>query len=158
MLSGSSGGFLSGLELVEARQEGGIRLALPARRFSLSIENTTLDVTAKKVTNCAVPSYCVACGLIGADPPGTYKPCVQARLEAGAASPYTLELELADTAGEVIFRAPEFAAGGDSLRYVQLPLYSMPNRPFSAGWYIVTGRARSGGEVIGTASLLLRID
>ncbi len=147
MLSGSSGGFTSGLELVEARLDGGIRLVLPAAQVSLSIEKTVLDVTGRKVANCAVPSYCVACGLIGADPPGTYKPCVQARVEGRPGA----DLELHNAAGTTVFRA---AALTGSLRYVQVPLYSRPNEPLAPGLYTLVVKASGEAE----AWLVVRIE
>ncbi len=147
MLTGSSGGFVLGLELVEARLDGGIRLVLPAAQVSLSIEKTVLDVTGRKVTNCAVPSYCVACGLIGADPPGTYKPCVQARVEGRPGA----DLELRNPAGTAVFRA---AALAGSLRYVQVPLYSRPNEPLAPGLYTLVVKANGEAE----ASMVVRIE
>ena len=157
LMSGSSGGFASGQYLVEARLDG-IHLSIPAARLSLSVENNLLDVTGKKVTNCAVPSYCVACGLIGADPPGTYKPCAQARVESHASTAYTLELELANAAGQVVFRAPQSAGDpGALLRYVQLRLYSAPNAPLPPGPYLVLTRLKSGTDVLATSSIALQI-
>jgi hypothetical protein len=147
MLTGSSGGFVFGLELVEARLDGGSRLALPASQLSLSIENTVLDVTGRKVTNCAVPSYCAACGLIGADPPGTFKPCVQARVEGRPG----VELELQNAAGQTVFR---LAPTQSPLRYVQVPLYSRPNEPLPPGVYTLLARIRGEAE----AWLMVRID
>ena len=83
MLTGSSGGFTQGRTLVEATVAG-IRFPAPAPALKLGMESLTLDVTGRHVTNCAVPCYFVACGLVpGADPPGTYKPCAQARVGAG---------------------------------------------------------------------------
>ena len=145
MLTGSSGGFILGLELVEARLDGGIRLVLPAAQVSLSIEKTVLDVTGRKVTNCAVPSYCVACFL--ADPPGTYKPCVQARVEGRPGA----DLELHNAAGTTVFRA---AALAGSLRYVQVPLYSRPNEPLAPGLYTLVVKAKGEAE----ASMVVRIE
>ncbi len=147
MMSGSSGGFVFGLELVEARLDGGIRLALPTPQVSLSIENTLLDVTGRKVTNCAVPSYCVACGLIGADLPGTYRPCVQARVEGRPGA----EIELQNAAGQTVFRA---AASSAPLRYIQVPLYSKANEPLAPGLYTLLARIRGEAE----ASLVVRIE
>ncbi len=157
LLSGSSGGFSSGLYLVEARLDG-IRLGLAAPRLSVSIESPVLDVTGKKVTNCAIPYYCVACGLIGADGPGVYKPCAQARVEANATTPFTVELELADAAGQVVFRGPQTAGGpGDAVRYIQLQLYAQPNAPFPPGTYSLTTRLRAGAVVLATATAVIQI-
>lgn len=147
LLTGSSGGFAIGLELVEARLDGGLRLTVPAPLVSLSIEATVLNVSGRQVTNCAVPSYCVACGLIGADPPGTYKPCAQARVEASKPA----ELEVRNALGATVFRAPSSQA---VFRYVQLPLYSKPNEPLLPGLYTLV--ATIEGEA--AASLSFRIE
>ena len=81
MLSGSSGGFTQGRTLVEATVAGGIHFPAPSPSVQLGMESLSLNVSGQKVTNCAVPCYFVACGLVpGADPPGTYKPCAQARV------------------------------------------------------------------------------
>jgi len=159
--TGSSGGFLSGMDLVEVRLDG-VHLAIPAPGLSLSVENTVLDVSGKKVTNCVVPSYCAACGFIN---PGTYKPCAQARVDGNAARPYTLELELQDAAGRVVFKAPASAGpAGELLRYIQLELYSQANQPVPVvstlppGAYTLVTRLRSGVDVLATASLALRIN
>ncbi len=157
LLSGSSGGFSSGLYLAEARLDG-IRVAIPTPKLSLSLENSELDVTGKKVTNCAVPYYCAACGFGGADGPGVYKPCAQVRLEGNASSAYTLELELLNEAGEVVFRAPEASGGpGDWLRYVQVQLYSQPNRPIPLGAYSVVTRLKNNGVTLATSTRALQI-
>jgi hypothetical protein len=156
--TGSSGGFTGNLDLVEVRMEG-IRLAVPVPRLSVGMESAVLNVSGKKVTNCAVPSYCAACGLLGADPPGTYKPCVQARIEGRADTDYTFELELQDASGRVVYRAPAVAgASGELLNYVQLQLYAPPNQPVPAGMYTLVGRLKSGPDVLATAAFALRIE
>ena len=89
MLTGSSGGFFESYTLVYARIAGNTVFAAPSPTLELTAESRDFDVSGGHVTNCAVPCYFVACGLLpGADPPGTYKPCFQARvrLQESAAS------------------------------------------------------------------------
>lgn len=154
LMTGSSGGFTDNLELVEVRLDG-VRLALPSPQLSLSVESTVLDVTGKRVTNCVIPSYCIACV---SDLPGTYKPCAQARVDVRASAPYALDLELLDSAGQAVYRAPTVNGAGELLRYIQLPLYARPNEPFAPGAYTLVARLRSGTEVRATSSLIVRID
>lgn len=148
MVSGSSGGFTSGRQLVEAEVNGRL-YTMPAAGVELSAESTVLDVTHKAVTNCAVPCYFTACLLApGADPPGTYKPCFRTRVVApdDAAS-----LELLDAGGLVL--AGRTVEAGTT--YVQLPLYSQPNAPFAPGEYRLRLRLPEGR---GESSLRLRIE
>ena len=153
LMTGSSGGLTDSLELVEVRLDG-VRLDLPVPALSLGIERTVLDVTGQDVTNCVIPPYCVACI---SDPPGTYKPCAQARVESRASTPYVLDLELLDAAGQIVFRAS--ASGvGTLVRYVQLPLYTRPNEPVPPGAYSLVARLRNGPGVWATSSLAVRID
>jgi hypothetical protein len=86
LLTGSSGGFASSMELVEFHLATGPRVEGPITpRISISVESLFLDVTGRQLTNCAIPCYFVACGLGSpVDPPGTYKPCVRTRVEAAA--------------------------------------------------------------------------
>lgn len=70
----------------------------------------------------AVPCLFVACGLVpGADPPGTYRPCLEASLRGGAG-----RMQLKDSAGTVVFESP---ANG----WVRILL------PTTPGQYTVTG-------------------
>lgn len=158
MLTGSSGGFTIGYELVEARLEGGrVRFAADAPKVSLAVERTVLNVSGRAVTNCAIPSYCVACGLIGADPPGTYKPCVQARIEAppGATA---IDVTLRDAAGAVIYRVRRAPNPPAALEYMQIPLYARPNEAFAAGNYVIGCRATLGDGSQSEATLPVRIE
>ncbi len=154
LMTGSSGGFTDSLELVEVRLDG-VRLALPAPQLSLSVESTALDVTNKRVTNCVIPIYCIACI---SDPAGTYKPCAQARVDVRASAPYALDLELVNSAGQAVYRAPAVNGVGELLRYIQLPLYARRNEPFAPGTYTLVTRLRTGTEVRATSSLTVRID
>lgn len=72
VFGGSSGGFSDGLTLVESRVGQGIFFTQPATGVELAAERSKLEVTAKRVTNCAIPCYFAACGIAGsADPPDT---------------------------------------------------------------------------------------
>ncbi len=117
MLSGSSGGFLDSYTLVYARIAGSMVFSAPAPGLELSAESRDLDVSGGHVSNCAVPCYFVACGLVpGADPPGTYKPCFQARvrLQESPASftsadtqTRTVLLDLLDSGNRVVSSATD---------------------------------------------------
>ena len=74
LLSGSSGGFAQSMDLVDAGIAPNTVITTGADGLELSVERTDLDATGRQVTNCAIPCYFVACGLGGADLPGTYKP------------------------------------------------------------------------------------
>ena len=92
------------------------------------------------------------------DTPGTYTPCAPARVESRASTPYVLDLELLDVAGQVVFRAPAASGVGALVRYVQLPLYTRPNEPVRPGTYSLVARLRNGSEVRADSSLAVRID
>jgi hypothetical protein len=134
LLAGSSGGFLSGMELVSVRLGDGVRLTGRASGLELTVERAELDVTGRRVTNCAVPCYFVACGLVpGADPPDTYKPCFQARLRGQGSA---VDWELLDDAGQAVYRESQALPAGDWAEvFRQLPLYRVPNEPFPPGPY-----------------------
>lgn len=165
--SGSSGGFSDGLQLVSVRIGKGIRLAVPAITFQFGAESTRLDVTNKKVTTCAVPCYFAACGIGGGrDPPNTYKPCFQARLNIQRPNVdggvLTAEVELRDPADRQMFQATVPLTMADVLTdftaFQQVPLYAKPNEPFAAGDYRLNGRLKRNGEDAGSTSLPIRID
>ncbi len=165
LLTGSSGGFTDGLQLVSVRIGKGIRLATDAVGFRIGVENTRLDVTNKKVTNCAIPCYFPACGIGGGDPVNTYKPCFQARL--GIQHPldgsvFSLEVELRDATDRQVFQAAIPLTGSDVLAdftaFQQVPLYAKPNEPFAAGNYRLNGRLKRNGEDAGSATVPIRID
>jgi hypothetical protein len=136
MLSGSSGGFLEGQTLVEARVNGRV-LALRGPQIRLGAESTRLDVSGKKVRNCAVPCYFVACYLApGADPPDTWKPCFEARVESDEPA----EIAFEDPAGRRLFEA-QLPAG---VRFQSIPLYFQPNIAFPPGGYRLAVRTPGG--------------
>lgn len=155
--TGSSGGVLDNKELVEARLAG-LQLGPTFPRLALAIENTELDVSGRKVTNCRVIFGCV--GFCPVDPPEAYRPCAQARVEAGTAGEFTVEVELTDSNGRVAFRQP-VSGTGDLLSHVQLQLYSGsfpgPYLPFPAGDYALTARLKSGNRVLATDTISVRI-
>ncbi len=159
IMAGSSGGFSSSRALVEASLAGGIELSVAAPSVELGIENLVLNVSEQQVTNCAVPCYFVACGLVpGADPPNTYKPCVRARVELGnwpSGASRTLRLQLIGPDGAIaIDQALQLGATPkQSVGFVQLPLYSSPNQPLPAGAYQLLAVGAGGAQ----ASLMLKI-
>ena len=159
--SGSSGGFSDSLDLVEARLDG-IALASPATRLSVSIEFPDLDITGRNAPNCAVPLYCVACGLVGSDPQGTYRPCVQTRAESSFSGPHTLQLQLFSPSGTLVYETGVEVASNSALRYLRLPLYvSAPgSRDFQIlppGIYRLVARMFAAGVEIGTDTLTVRL-
>jgi hypothetical protein len=150
MLTGSSGGFVDGLDLVYARIGGNIRFATPSLSVGLSVESNNLDVSGGNVTNCAVPCYFAACGLVpGADPPGTYKPCFQARVRLEnlpVQDSTTLDLDLIDAGERSVYHTSATVAAGqaqpDSILVRQLQLYTAPNQPVPPGAYRVQVKAQ----------------
>ncbi len=101
VVAGSSGGLGSALDLLEARI-GGVRFGPTYPYAELVLESSEFDVTGKKARNCAVPCYFVACGLApGADPPGAYRPCMEASLRGGPG-----RVQLKDSSGNVVFESP----------------------------------------------------
>lgn len=156
MLTGSSGGFTEGLDLIDVRVDG-IHLSVPAPKIALSIENTDLDLTNRLAPNCAVPCYFVACGLApGADPPGTYRPCAQSRIDTSAAAGYTVLLQLLDPHGSAVLQV-EPASGLD---YVRLPLYTGSQTGFTLlppGDYKLVGSITSAGSELASSSITVHI-
>jgi len=166
MLTGSSGGFVDGLDLVYARIGGNIRFATPALSVGLSVESNNLDVSGGNVTNCAVPCYFAACGITpGADPPGTYKPCFQARVRLEnlpVQDSTTLDLDLIDASERSVYHTSATVAAGlaqpDSILVRQLPLYTAPNQPVSPGVYRVQVKAKvSAGGDIATSTIPVQV-
>jgi hypothetical protein len=168
MSTGSSGGFLDSVALVESRIGSGLYFTTPAVSVELGAENTRLDVTGKQVTNCAVPCYFVACGFApGADPPNTYKPCFQARVRVGqrqCSEPVqaVASIDLRNAANQSVYSHDvglTLPPGRcDSAAYHQVPLYTTPNVPFATGAYRLNVRVTTGGDEVGTASVPLRIE
>jgi len=165
-LTGSSGGFVDGLDLVYARIGGNIRFATPTLSVSLSVESNNLDVSGGNVTNCAVPCYFVACGFApGADPPGTYKPCFQARVRLEnlpVQDSTTLDLDLIDAGERSVYHTSATVAAGqaqpDSILVRQLQLYTAPNQPVPPGAYRVQVKAKvsAAGDIV-TAAIPVQV-
>ncbi len=151
MLTGSSGGFTESLDLVDVKIDG-FHLSVPQPKIALSIENSWLDLTHQKAPNCAVPCYFVACTLApGADPPNTYRPCAQARVDA---SGDTVLLELLDPTGKAVFQTTTTTPA-----YVRLPLYTGQS-PFTLlppGTYTLVGSIAPGSPTAATSSITVQI-
>ena len=153
MLTGSSGGFTDGGDLVYARIAGKLIFATSAVSLELAAEKNVLPVSTGGVSNCALPCYFPACGLGSpVDPPGTYKPCFQARVRLQMPTSATINLELVNAADQAVFQTslpvilnaevPEAAV------FRQIPLYSAPNQPFPPGVYRLRAFVRDdAGEV-----------
>jgi len=160
MLTGSSGGFTQGLDLVDVQVDG-FHLSVPAPKIALSIENATLDLTNQLAPNCALPCYFAACGLGSpVDPPGTYRPCAQTRIETASAVPgYTVLLELLDSGGKTVFQSSTQPGAASSLDYIRLPLYT-GQTPFTllpTGNYNMVGSMTLGGATLASASIAIQI-
>jgi len=160
MLSGSSGGFTQSLDLVDVQVDG-FHLSVPAPKIALSIDNTAPDLTHQLAPNCAVPCYFVACALVpGTDPPGTYRPCGQARVSASATSPgYSVLLELLDPSGNAVFQSSLAPMSTATLDYVRLPLYT-GQTPFTLlppGVYKLVGSMILNGSTIASSTIPVHI-
>jgi hypothetical protein len=148
--TGSSGGSTLIRTLVEAEVACGIHF--PARQSSmeLGMESLNLNVSGMNVTNCAVPCYFAACYLApGADPPGTYKPCAQARVALRnwpAGQSRTVTLQLLAPGGSAAFNQTLTmdSSAGDSVTFLQVPLYSAPNVPLAPGAYRLSAATADG--------------
>jgi hypothetical protein len=150
--TGSSGGFTSGRTLVEAVVGGGaIRFTAGAAGLHVGMENLTLDVTGKQVTNCVLPCYFAACGFAGPvpDPPGTYKPCARARVSLEnwpADASRAVRLRLLAPDNTVLYDQPFtlVSAPGEVAITTQIPLYSAPNQPYPPGAYQLSAATADG--------------
>ena len=162
LLTGSSGGFTDGGDLVYARIGGKLFFSTSVVSLELAAEKTVLPVSTGGVTNCAVPCYFVACGLTpGADPPGTYKPCFQARMRLQIVAPATINLELVNAADQTVFQTslpvtlnPEVP---ETMILRQIPLHSAPNQPFPPGVYRLHAFVRDDSAEIASAVVTIRV-
>jgi hypothetical protein len=160
MLSGSSGGFTQSLDLVDVKVDG-FHLSVPVPKIALSIDNPFPNISEQQAPNCSVPCYFVACALApGADPPNTYRPCGQARIDASAEVPfYTVLLELVDSTGTVVFQNSLQSLALTSLNYVRLPLYT-GQTPFTLlppGIYHLTASIQLGSTTLATSTIQVQI-
>lgn len=160
MLSGSSGGFTQSLDLVDVKVNG-FHLSVPQPKIALSIDNPYPDLTNQKAPNCALPCYFVACGLGNpVDPPGTYRPCGQIRIDASAEVPfYNVLVELLDSTGTPAFQSTTQSLAVSSLNYVRLPLYT-GQTPFTLlppGSYSLVGTVTLGSTTLATSTIQVQI-
>jgi hypothetical protein len=158
LMTGSSGGFTDGYDLIDARVDG-VHFSIPAPTVSLSIENTTLDLTNQVASNCAIPCYFAACSVAGADPAGTYRPCAQTRVEStGAPTGTAVSVQLTDPSGTPVFTSD--APSG--FAYIRLPLYTSNTsvagfKLLPPGNYTLQATMTNGGSTISTSSIPVRI-
>jgi hypothetical protein len=78
----------------------------------------------------------------GADPPGTYKPCFQIRVDV-AGPDGEPELGFLDAAGNALLHVVNAPAG-----FRQIPLYGKPNEPYVPGTYRVRVRMGEGEAAV----------
>ena len=148
--TGSSGGPTLIRTLVEAAVAGGVHYPALSSSLELGMESLNLNVSGMQVTNCAVPCYFVACGLApGADPPGTYKPCAQARVAlrnwpAGGSRTVRLQLLASDGSASFDQTFSMDAATDESVTFVRVLLYSAPNQPLPGGAYQLSAKTADG--------------
>jgi hypothetical protein len=147
--TGSSGGDTMIRTLVEADIAGGLHFPALTSAVDLGMESLYLDVTGKKVTNCAIPCYFAACGIAGADPAGTYKPCAQARVALRhwpATQSRTVTLQLLSPDGSSAYSSifAVDSSSADSVSFLQVPLYSAPNQPLAPGVYQLSAATADG--------------
>ena len=129
LLTGSSGGFTDGLNLVHAKIDGHIVFAPVSNSLEISAEATNFDVSNRRTSNCAIPCYFAACGIAGADPAGTYKPCFRAtvRLGQAAAIPQRVDLDLFDASNRSVYHSTLIGAPDtESIFAHQVQLYAVP--------------------------------
>lgn len=158
--TGSNGGFLNSLDLIDARVDG-VHISVPAPKIDLSIENTNLDLTNQVAPNCAVPCYYPACGIGSSyDRPGMYRPCAQTRIDTSSTTAgYTVLLQLLDSTGTPVFQqTPQ-----PGLNYIRLPLFtdgggvSTPFTVLPPGDYKLVGSILNGTTPEATSSIAVHI-
>ena len=157
MLTGSSGGFTEGMTLVYARIDGHVVFGSPSSSLDLGVESNSFDVSNKNTANCAVPCYFVACGLApGADPPGTYRPCFQARVRMGqtGSAVQACDLDLLDSSNNSLYHATlTGTSDSESIVANQVPLYVKANQPFPPGRYQLRAQTPDGRTSIAPIQL-----
>jgi hypothetical protein len=141
LLSGSSGGFLEGLDLVRAVIAGNLVFNSRAVSLELGVEKRDLFIVPGNITNCAVPCFNASCGLGGSnpDPPGTFKPCLQTRIQVRGVTGGQVDLELFSPQGLSLrtdtSNFSTLPGISEATVFRQLPLYTQPNIPVPAGSY-----------------------
>lgn len=168
LMTGSSGGFAQSLKLVEMSIPGGIHLRLlpsTPRGISATIDSPFVDLSGHNATNCAVPAYAVMSP--GADPPGTYKPCMQLRVSGFDPAQVNVNVIFApivfgdspqseaDSFDQAGIRLPSTVSikvteSGEWVRYLRVPLFTAPNTPLEPGRYRILVSAAHPGSVIAT--------
>jgi hypothetical protein len=159
LVAGSSGGFLSSIDLVELRIAC-VRLSTTNPQAGLTIEFSDIDLTNKSAPNCALPCYFVACGLGGAPPDaaGTHKPCIESRIEAQAKHGDVAQLQLLGPTGAQIFRASAAAdPSGQILAYIRPPLFTGASTVLPPGQYKVTLTITEGDTQIAASNIQLSL-
>jgi len=161
--TGSSGGLLDSIELVEAVIAGKLRFTSPSNGLELSPESQLLDLVGRKVRNCAVPCYNVACGLAGGnpDPPGTYKPCIFTRVKLEHPEATSVLIEMTNSANEAVYSAtrPLTASPNEHLWFETIPLYRTAGVFLPLGAYQLKATVKSeAGETLNTSTAALRIE
>lgn len=158
--SGSSGGFVSSLKLLYVQINSGQTQPFSELKpaMELGVEAFEFDVSGQGATNCAIPCYFVACGIAGADPPGTYKPCFQARLRISGENRGPALWQLLDSAGRQVFerQLPVPEELEESILFRQIPLYGPGNVSFPAGEYVLRVQAGADGKRIMSAPIRIR--
>jgi hypothetical protein len=148
LLEGSGGGFTEGMTLVYAKIDGHVVFGSPLSSLELGVESNSFDVSNMKAPNCAVPCYFVACGIVpGADPPGTYKPCFQARVRMGQTGwgSQSCDLDLLDSSNNSLYHVTLTGTSNhESVVANQVQLYTTPNHPFPPGSYQLRAQTPDG--------------
>ena len=159
-LTGSSGGFTDGLDLVDVKIDG-FHLSAPASKIALSIDNASPDLTHQQAPNCAIPCYFAACGLGPVvDSPGTYRPCGQIRIDTSTETPgYTILVALLDSTGQAVFQTSIQEMAAASLEFVRLPLYTGQTlfTLLPPGTYTLTGSILQGGNAVRSSTIKVQI-
>ena len=147
LLTGSSGGFTSGLTLIYAKVDGHIVFTPASNSLELAAETNSYDVSNQATPNCAIPCYFAACSIAGADLPGTYKPCFRAivRMGQSGSEAQKVDLDLLDSSNNSLYHATLVStAEPESIVAQQVLLYSRPNQPFPAGSYRLRAQTADG--------------
>jgi len=149
LLSGSSGGFLESMELVRAVIAGRLVFDSKAVSLELGVEKRDLFLVPGNITNCAVPCFNASCGLGGSnpDPAGTFKPCLQTRVHLRGVTGGQVELELISPQGLSLLSETATVSTlpgiNEATTFRQVPLYTQPNVPLTAGSYQLRARYKA---------------